>query len=250
MALQFEIDSLDGVDESVKGLYTEVDGKFRLGVDGLPQPEDTSGLKKKLDELLNEKKTEAQKRKEAEAEAERIKLEAAAKSGDVESIRKSYEEKISGLTAESQKKYDEAMAQINGLTAGQDATKLAASLAMNITGKDGKTYSTVDLLLPHIKPRLSTEFVDGKPKTVVLGLDGKPSAMTLDDLKSEIENNPAFSSVIAGTGASGAGHRSNLNGGGAAKKYTDYNGAELAEIRKKSPETYSQLYAEHKQSKQ
>ncbi len=241
MGLKFEIDSLEGVDEAVKGLYTEVDGKFRLGVEGLPRPEDTSGLKKKLDELLNEKKSEAQKRKEAEAEAERIRLEAATKSGDVESLRKSYEDKIAGITTESQKKYEEAMAQIQGLTAGQDALKLASKLALTVKGTDGKSYSTADVLLPHIQKRLGTEMVDGVSKTVVLDKDGKPSAQTLDDLFSEFDSNPAFAGVVSGTKANGAGHRSNLNGGGAAKKFNEMNGAELKDLREKNPTEYDRL---------
>lgn len=39
MALQFQIDSLDGLDEGVAALYTQgEDGKFTLGVEGLPEP--------------------------------------------------------------------------------------------------------------------------------------------------------------------------------------------------------------------
>ena len=54
--LKFQLDSLDGVDETVRALYTEKDGKFVLGIEGLPQPEDVSGLKSKVEELLGEKK--------------------------------------------------------------------------------------------------------------------------------------------------------------------------------------------------
>lgn len=38
MALKYQLDSLDGLDDGVKALYTEVDGKFTLGVEGIPQP--------------------------------------------------------------------------------------------------------------------------------------------------------------------------------------------------------------------
>ena len=42
--LKLETDSLDTIDEPLRGLYEEKEGKFRLKVDGLPNDE---GLKKK-----------------------------------------------------------------------------------------------------------------------------------------------------------------------------------------------------------
>jgi len=54
MKLKLVVDSLEGMDESIKALYEKGDdGKFHLTVDGL---EDNTGLKKKAEELLNEKK--------------------------------------------------------------------------------------------------------------------------------------------------------------------------------------------------
>jgi len=46
MALQLILQSLDGLDEAFKALYTEKDGKFYLDVEGI---EDTTGLKSALD---------------------------------------------------------------------------------------------------------------------------------------------------------------------------------------------------------
>jgi hypothetical protein len=37
--LKFQLDTLEGVDEAVRALYTEKDGKFVLGIEGLPQQE-------------------------------------------------------------------------------------------------------------------------------------------------------------------------------------------------------------------
>lgn len=38
MTLKYQLDSLDGLDDGVKALYTEADGKYTLGVEGIPQP--------------------------------------------------------------------------------------------------------------------------------------------------------------------------------------------------------------------
>ena len=46
MALKFNLDSLEGLNESIAKLYKKKsDGKFQLAVEGLPPPEDTAGLK-------------------------------------------------------------------------------------------------------------------------------------------------------------------------------------------------------------
>jgi len=47
--LKFIIDSLEGLDENTVKLYEKTaDGKYQLKVEGLPEPEDTSGLKTAL----------------------------------------------------------------------------------------------------------------------------------------------------------------------------------------------------------
>ena len=60
---KYQLDSLDGLDEGARAFYEEKDGKFQLKVEGIPQGEDVSGLKAKIDELLSEKKTEAEKQR-------------------------------------------------------------------------------------------------------------------------------------------------------------------------------------------
>ena len=48
---KYQLDSLDGLDEGARAFYEEKDGKFQLKVEGIPQGEDVSGLKAKIDEL-------------------------------------------------------------------------------------------------------------------------------------------------------------------------------------------------------
>ncbi|RBH37620.1 hypothetical protein C3F00_043875, partial [Pseudomonas sp. MWU13-2860] len=98
--LKFQLDTLEGVDESVRAFYTEKEGKYVLGIEGLPQPEDVSGLKSKVEELLAEKKSEADKRKAAEEQARLEREEALRKSGNVEELEKSWSEKYSRREAE------------------------------------------------------------------------------------------------------------------------------------------------------
>ena len=210
--LKFQIDSLDGVDEAVRALYTEKDGKFVLGIEGLPQQEDVSGLKAKVDELLGEKKSAEKARKDAEEQARLEREEAARKSGNVEELEKSWSEKYNRREAELNGMLEQERGtlstQIRDLTVGRTATDIASALAIPGSAK---------ALLPHIERRLSVEQRDGKPVVVVLDQQGKLSAATLDELKAEFANDTAFAPLIAGSKASGGGAAGAGGGGGAAK---------------------------------
>ncbi|SNY42334.1 hypothetical protein SAMN05660659_04612 [Pseudomonas sp. LAMO17WK12:I6] len=212
MTLKFQLDSLEGVDESIQSLYVEKDGKFVLGIEGLPQPEDVSGLKSKVQELLDEKKAEADKRKAAEEQARLDREEALRKSGNVEELEKSWSEKYARreaeLTGQLESTNSTLQGQIRDLTVGRTATEIATTLAIPGSAK---------ALLPHIERRLSVEQRDGKPTVVVLDAAGKLSAATLDELKAEFTNDPAFGPLIAGSKASGGGAGGAGKGGGAAK---------------------------------
>ncbi len=210
--LKFQLDSLDGVDESVRSLYTEKDGKFVLGIEGLPQPEDVSGLKSKVEELLGEKKAAEKARKDAEDQARLEREENARKSGNVEELEKSWSEKYNRREAELNGMLEQERGtlstQIRDLTVGRTATDIASALAIPGSAK---------ALLPHIERRLSVEQRDGKPVVVVLDQQGKLSAATLDELKAEFANDTAFAPLIAGSKASGGGAAGAGGGGGAPK---------------------------------
>ncbi|WP_409300471.1 hypothetical protein [Pseudomonas sp. KCJK8993] len=214
--LKFQLDTLEGVDESVRAFYTEKDGKYVLGIEGLPQPEDVSGLKSKVEELLAEKKAEADKRKAAEEQARLEREEALRKSGNVEELEKSWSEKYSRREAELngqlESERNTLQGQIRDLTVGRTATEIATTLAIPGSAK---------ALLPHIERRLSVEQRDGKPTVVVLDQAGKLSATTLEELKSEFTKDPAFGPLIAGSKASGGGAGGAGNSGGAALKRSE-----------------------------
>jgi hypothetical protein len=204
MALQYQVDTLDGLDDGIRGLYTEKEGKFVLGIEGIPQPEDVSGLKAKVDELLAEKKAASDRARQAAEEAEAAKLEAAKKGGDVEALEKSYKAKMAEIESRYKTELEQRDGSIVELTSGQTATSLAAELAIQ---------GSADVLLPHIKARLRTEFREGRPVTVVLDKEGKPSAATVEDLKNEFISSPAFAPLIVASKASGAGRSLNATGG-------------------------------------
>lgn len=228
--LKYELENLDGVEESVKSLYEEKDGKYVLKIEGIPQPQNDDGLRKKVDELLAEKKAEQQKRKEAEEQAA---LEHARKKGDIDALEKSWGDKLAARETELLNEKQSLEAQVYKLTVGSKATELAAKLA--VPGSDS-------VLLPHISNRLQVETVDGEIKIRVLDLQGKPSALSIEDLEKEFRANEAFKPLIRASNASGSG-ASGGQGGGATKKPSEMNQTERAAWQKDDPEGFAQAVA-------
>lgn len=206
--LKYQIDSVDGLDDGVKALYEKKGDKYQLKVDGIPQGEDVAGLKAKVDELLAEKKDAAKRAKEAEDAAKAAQEEAARKSGDVAALEKSWQEKLAKREKELLDENGALQSNINSMLVDNVAVKLASELAVP---------GSADLLIPHIKSRLAAEQRDGQFVTVIKDAAGKPSAASIDDLKTEFVSNPAFAPVIVGSKATGGGASGGSNGGGAAK---------------------------------
>ena len=192
--------------------------------------ESIAKLEAKNRELLEEK---ARTKKEAEQAA----LEAAKKSGDLESLEKSWQKKVETTEQELRteiKQYEQMLASI---TSGAEARRLAADLALP---------GHADLLMPHIAGRLKTEIRDGKPTVRVLDRDGTPSAMTVDDLRKEIMGTELFAPILAGSKANGAGGTGRSDGGKPKlKAFNEYTSSELVELKRADPDTYIRIRDEY-----
>lgn len=195
--MQYEVETLDGIDAAVHSLYTKDGDKYRLSVDGLPKGEDVGGLKSKIDELLAEKKDASARAKAAEAAAKAAQEEAARKAGDTDALDKSWREKLAAREAELSESMTRQTKAITAMTVESTAIRMAAELAGDL--------GTADLLIPHIMRRLAVEERDGMFVAAVRDSHGKPSAATIEELKKEFVANPLFSRVIAGSKASGGG---------------------------------------------
>ena len=78
------------LDDSQQGLYSQGEDGYTLNVEGVPK-EDVSGLKRKIDELLTEKKAVQQKASEAEELAREGAEEKMRKANDFEQLYNSSE---------------------------------------------------------------------------------------------------------------------------------------------------------------
>ena len=124
MALAFEVESLEGVDDAVKTLYVEKDGKFRLDVTGIDPADELKEALRKERDLTKEEK---QKRKDLE-EAKRLADENRAKEkGEFKTL---YESESKRAT-EKEAAYIELLKKIELKERESSALSIAGQLTTN-----------------------------------------------------------------------------------------------------------------------
>ena len=193
--------------------------------------EQVGGLKSKVDELLGEKKAEADKRKQAEDEAKAQADEIARKNGNLEAIEESWRNKfleretdlLNQLNASSAKNYE--------LTVGRKSQELAGMLA--------KPHAQ-GLLAKEIKERLT---LDENGNIRVLDLQGKPTALTIDELVTQLKADPTYQDIIVINNSTGSGATGGGFGGGAAKNPKEMTEQERIDLYNRDPVLFKQLFS-------
>ncbi len=210
----------EGLSETERGLYKEVDGKYALDITGVQIHPDVTGLQNNRDALLEEKKTqkerheremeELQNKLKARDEAERkIKEEGGHFKELYESERKARQEETEKLRRDK----EDLMGKMDGAAIEQRAKDLAVKLG-------GPDYA--DGLLPHIKPRLKVAEIDGERAVRVADAAGNITSMTLDDLTTELKGCAHLKPLIRGPGSTGGGSGP-ANGGGGGSTTGDFD---------------------------
>ncbi len=190
MALKLTLDSLDGLDDGVKSLYAEKDGKFRLDVEGV---EDVTGLKSALEKERSARRDLEKRMKTALSEddlEEYARLKAEADKG------KDKDEILKSMRARHEKELEQSRQEAAAVKARLEKTVLE-STATQLLAKHG---GNVSLLLPHILGQLRPEEIDGNLSVV------PASAATIDDVMSGLKSSfpQAFAApATSGSGASG-----------------------------------------------
>lgn len=224
--LKYQITSEDyaQLEEGQKALYQQSGEGFQLIIEGLPQPEDVTGLKAQLDTLLTEKKAEQAKRRQAEIEAQQKERERLEAEGNYKQLFESSQT----ATAEWQEKYQNLQKQIEQGNISQAASKAAMSIA------DGEN---ADILSEFISRRLKV--VEGQVR--VTDANGNLTVSSIEQLAEEFKNTPRYASLVRGSGASGGG-AANFRGG-AMKEPKDMSQQEREEFAKRDPQGYAQALA-------
>src|SRR3546814_675765 len=108
---------------------------------------------------------------------------------DLEALENSWKEKLNNATELSKSEKNKLQKQLDKVLRHDTAMRIASEL------------STVpDLLAPSIMDRLSIEeSQEGEVKVRVKDKDGKPSALTLDELKAEIRGIEKYAPILIGS---------------------------------------------------
>jgi predicted RNase H-like nuclease (RuvC/YqgF family) len=167
---------------------------------------DFEGVLKNKNELLNEKKREAEARKQAEADK-------AKKEGDYESLIKAAEEE--------RKAYEDKYNELNNKLIKKELRSQATKLANELNPLDA---DAADMLADYIEKRL--QYKDDT--MLILDANGNPSVMSSEQLLKEFKNSNKFKPLLKGSEATG----------GSALGATKTSGASLKEI---SMADYSKL---------
>lgn len=198
MALDYIVDSVEGLDDSVRSLYVEKDGKFQLEVSGIDTGEELKGALQKEREANKDAQRRLKELQGRESEAARKAAEEAAAKGDFEQLYKSAQAELEKVAGER----DAIRTERANDARKTAAIKIASELAEG---------TNVELLSTFIEPRL--KYTDEGLK--VLDDAGQLTVSSLEDLGREISSNARFGSLLKGNQSSGGGATGSGDSGGA-----------------------------------
>ena len=211
LKLKLTKDEFEKLSDDFKKEYKK-EGKEGSILDTDVEFEDTTSLKNAL-------KQEKEHRKEATTKVTQLEEKVSdleARAGKPSDIEKSWEKKLTAKENEFKGQLDGLKGQLRTILVDNVATQLAAEISIS-----------PELVLPHIKSRLTIEESDGKHITRVLDSEGKASAMSVNELKSEFLANEKFAPIIRASSASGGGASGSGKGGsGGAKKFSEMSESE------------------------
>lgn len=217
--LELTLDKLDDVPESMRGLYAEQDGKFRLKVKGV---EDTSGLKSALekerrDRSAFEKQVKAWQTlgRKPEEVADLIKEREAQEHADAE--KKGEWDKLKAQMNEKHavdlKAKDDELAKMR-MAIERHLIDASATRAI----ADAKGVPT--LLLPHVRSSVKVIEENGEFQVRVVDakgdprVNGKGDPLGISDLVGEMRQSDVFGRAFEGSGKTGSGMQPNSTAGG------------------------------------
>lgn len=229
MVMKLRVASLDEVDPAFHAEYKPDGEGFVLDVEG--ESPGIEAMRRARDNEKEAHKTTKSRLKEIETEMDAMRTQLADKTGNSDTIHKSWEKKFAEKCAE----YDNIISGLNG------------SLSKVTVGSAAKALSQL-FIVPsfaeaNIRARLTTEIVDGEAVVRVLDKNGKASAMSLEDLEKEFKNDKELAPALKGSGGSGGGNPPPGPGG---KKHgerpEDMSEAERAELLKTDPSKFYTLF--------
>lgn len=155
----------------------------------------------------------------------------ASKRGDIKQIEKSWNDKLELEKKKNEKTVTTLKAQLEKVMIQNAIGGIASEIFTN-PKRDSRLLSD----------RIYVDYEGDEPVVRVRDKEGKPSALSLEDLKKETVDNKDYSDILLGSKASGSGGVGGNNGGGASKQPKDYSEAERTQLFKTDPTKFRQLF--------
>lgn len=233
MTLKYQLtaEEFAQLDEGKQALYALQGDVYICQIEGLPQQEDVSGLKRQRDELLAEKKAEQERRRAAEEQAQREADERARAEGNYQQL---FESSQAELERERQ-----ARADLQRSNEQRDISLAATRIATAIADGDN-----ADILKEFVSKRLKV--AEGQVR--VTDESGNLTVSSLADLQREFETAPRYASLVRGSQAGGGG-AAPKSGDRVTKSFGELRGMERVQLRKDNPAEYERLKKAHEASK-
>lgn len=233
MTLKYQLtaEEFAQLDEAKQALYVQQGEVYICQIEGFPQQEDVTGLKRKNEELLAEKRASEERRRQAEEEARRQAEEKALAEGNYKQLFESSQTK----TAEWEQRYSQLEQSIQQRDINLAATRVATAIA------DG---ANAEILTEFIARRLKV--AEGQVR--ITDESGNLTVSTLADLQKEFETSPRYASLVRGSQAGGGG-AAPKSGDRVTKTWEQLSGMERVELRRNNPAEHARLKAAHEASK-
>lgn len=247
MALKAVVEKIDEVPEALRGEYVEKDGKFHLGVEGLP---DVGKLQQGIDKERADRKKFESELKELKKSWEKLGKTPDELQGLIERETKAEEERLERagewekLKKQMVDKHEEELKLERAKIGAKDELvgKMKSSLESYIVDAQATAAIAAHkgeplLLLPAVRNRIRVVETDGKYGIKVVDgkgdpmVNGKGDPISISDLVAELKSDPVYGRAFDGSGNSGSGMRPGATGAGPAHitKRSDFkNEAERA----------------------
>ena len=229
-------DEYEAMDADQQTAYTLEGEEATVTIDGMPGQEAIELAMKKKAIAEEHQKKALKKLEEAEARAEKLQADlenAGGNKDEIEKVRNEHKAAIEALRIER----SEEMAQIKLDRNNAMIQEYAAEFA-------NEKFTIPELIADKIAARIAVEEIDGVAVLRPRNADGTPSVGTLEDVRKEFLEVPAYKSIIKANVGDGGGASQSNGGGAATKKVSEMTATEEAAYANENPEGYAAQLAQ------
>jgi len=206
MKFKINKEEYDKLGEGSQAMYVAKGDDYVVDVD-ITESDDYINLTANRDTILNEKKEEEKKRKALEDTTDANHISQLEKDKEYEKVLSIKSEKFKTDLGTANDKSIKLQLQLEEVLLNSAVDGLAGVLAGD----------NAELMKPHIRARLVMKDVEGEQRLFVTDATGSASAMTVEALGKEFQENKLYAPILQGRRSSGGGSDDNGAGGGGSE---------------------------------